>query len=48
MPGYGYAAAAKTKVKAWTDLIHAYLRGRQSLARVYVLVDAPPRPQGHR
>jgi GTP-binding protein len=40
MPGYGYAAAAKTKVKAWTDLIHAYLRGRRSLARVYVLIDA--------
>jgi GTP-binding protein len=40
MPGYGYAAAAKQKVKAWTDLIHAYLRGRQSLARVYVLIDA--------
>jgi GTP-binding protein len=39
MPGYGYAAAAKTKVKAWTDLIHAYLRGRPSLARVYLLVD---------
>jgi GTP-binding protein len=39
MPGYGYAAAAKTKVKAWTDLIHAYLRGRQTLARVYLLVD---------
>src|SRR5712691_3198932 len=40
MPGYGYAAASKAKVKAWTDLIHAYLRGRQSLARVYLLVDA--------
>ncbi len=39
MPGYGYAAAAKTKVKAWTALIHAYLRGRQNLARVYLLVD---------
>jgi GTP-binding protein len=39
LPGYGYAAAAKSKVKAWTDLIHAYLRGRQSLARVYLLVD---------
>jgi GTP-binding protein len=39
MPGYGYAAAAKTKVKAWTDLIHGYLRGRQNLARVYVLID---------
>ena len=40
MPGYGYAAASKTKVKAWTELIHAYLRGRANLARVYVLVDA--------
>ena len=40
MPGYGYAQAPKGKVKAWTDLIHAYLRGRASLARVYLLVDA--------
>jgi len=40
MPGYGYAAAAKTKIAAWTGLIHAYLRGRANLARVYVLVDA--------
>jgi GTP-binding protein len=40
MPGYGYAAAAKSKIAAWTDLIHAYLRGRATLARVYVLVDA--------
>ena len=40
MPGYGYAAAPKQKVKAWTDLIHAYLRGRANLARVYVLIDA--------
>jgi GTP-binding protein len=40
MPGYGYAAAAKSKVAAWTELIHAFLRGRSNLARVYVLVDA--------
>jgi GTP-binding protein len=40
MPGYGYAAAPKTKVAAWTDLIHAYLKGRANLLRVYVLVDA--------
>ncbi|MBX6425948.1 MAG: YihA family ribosome biogenesis GTP-binding protein [Variibacter sp.] len=40
MPGYGYADAPKAKVKAWTDLIHAYLRGRANLARVYLLVDA--------
>ena len=40
MPGYGYAAAPKTKIKAWTELIHAYLRGRANLVRVYVLIDA--------
>ena len=40
MPGYGYAAASKTKIAGWTELIHAYLRGRANLARVYVLVDS--------
>jgi GTP-binding protein len=40
MPGYGYAAVSKVKVAAWTELIHAYLRGRANLARVYLLVDA--------
>jgi GTP-binding protein len=40
MPGYGYAAAPKAKVAAWTELIHAYLRGRGNLLRVYLLVDA--------
>ena len=40
MPGYGYAATAKATVAAWTRLIHAYLRGRQNLARVYLLVDS--------
>jgi GTP-binding protein len=40
MPGYGYAATAKAKIAAWTRLIHDYLRGRATLARVYVLIDA--------
>ena len=40
MPGYGYAAAAKSKVVAWTRLITNYLQGRATLARVYLLVDA--------
>jgi GTP-binding protein len=40
MPGYGYAAVEKEKVQAWTRLIHDYLRGRASLARVYLLIDA--------
>ena len=40
MPGYGYAEAPKSKIKAWNELIHAYLSGRTNLARVYVLIDA--------
>jgi GTP-binding protein len=40
MPGYGYAKAPKTAVATWTRLIHAYLSGRATLKRVFVLVDA--------
>jgi GTP-binding protein len=40
LPGYGYAAAAKSKVAAWTRLIRDYLNGRADLGRVYLLVDA--------
>jgi GTP-binding protein len=40
LPGYGYAAASKSKIKAWTALIDAFLLGRANLARVYLLVDA--------
>jgi GTP-binding protein len=40
MPGYGYAAAPKAKVASWTALIHQFLLGRATLARVYVLIDS--------
>src|SRR6476661_10427516 len=39
MPGYGYASAPKAKVASWTALIHKFLQGRATLARVYVLID---------
>jgi GTP-binding protein len=39
MPGYGYAAASKEKISAWTRLMQDYLRGRANLLRVFVLVD---------
>ena len=39
MPGYGYAAVAKSKSASWGRLVHDYLRGRPSLMRVFVLVD---------
>src|SRR5688572_18866317 len=40
MPGYGYAAAPKEKVEEWTKLVFDYLKGRVTLKRVYVLIDA--------
>ena len=40
MPGYGFAKAPKQKVEAWTELIRAYLRGRPTLARVFLLIDS--------
>lgn len=40
LPGYGYAAAPEKTVRAWTRLIHAYLRGRVQLRRVFLLIDA--------
>ena len=39
MPGYGYAAVAKSKSASWGELARDYLRGRPSLARVFVLID---------
>lgn len=40
LPGYGFAQAPLDKVRTWTDLVFSYLRGRPSLARVCLLVDA--------
>ena len=40
MPGYGFAKAPKAQVEAWTRLIFDYLRGRVTLKRVYLLIDA--------
>jgi GTP-binding protein len=40
LPGYGYARASKSLAAEWQALIFAYLRGRASLRRVMLLVDA--------
>ncbi|MDB5702263.1 MAG: YihA family ribosome biosis GTP-binding protein [Sphingomonadales bacterium] len=40
MPGYGFAEAPKEVVKRWRFLINDYLRGRQVLARAFVLIDS--------
>jgi len=40
LPGYGYAKASKTDIKRWTALTRDYLRGRPTLRRVCLLIDA--------
>jgi GTP-binding protein len=40
LPGYGYARAPKTDIKAWTMLTRKFLAGRASLQRVFLLIDA--------
>ncbi len=40
LPGYGYAKASKTMTAEWQKLIFSYLRGRASLRRVSLLIDA--------
>jgi GTP-binding protein len=40
LPGYGYAQAPKPTVEAWQRMVRAFLRGRASLRRACVLVDA--------
>ncbi len=40
LPGHGYAKVSKSKVKGWTRLTEAYIRGRPNLLRVLLLVDA--------
>ena len=40
LPGYGYAKAPRPKVEAWQRLLRAYLSGRASLRRCFLLVDS--------
>lgn len=40
LPGYGYANAPLAVVEKWQRLLKQYLQGRQSLRRVFVLIDA--------
>jgi GTP-binding protein len=40
MPGYGFAEAPRARVEEWTGLVRDYLRGRPTLVRVLLLIDA--------
>jgi GTP-binding protein len=40
LPGYGYARTGRAEVRNWTRLTMDYLRGRATLRRVCLLIDA--------
>lgn len=40
LPGYGHAEAPRPLVARWQALLRAYLAGRPSLRRAYLLIDA--------
>jgi len=40
LPGYGYAEAPVDVVRKWQALLRAYLSGRATLRRAFVLIDA--------
>jgi GTP-binding protein len=40
LPGYGFANAPKDVVAKWQQLLRAYLGGRSTLRRAFVLIDA--------
>jgi GTP-binding protein len=40
LPGYGFAEAPKPVVERWQVLLRAYLAGRPTLRRVFLLIDA--------
>ncbi|WP_112311961.1 ribosome biogenesis GTP-binding protein YihA/YsxC [Pseudogemmobacter bohemicus] len=39
LPGYGFAEAPVAIVRKWQELLKAYLAGRQTLRRAFVLID---------
>lgn len=44
LPGYGYAKVSKTSRAQWAKMINYYLRNRENLACVFVLIDARHSP----
>ncbi len=45
LPGYGYAKVAKSERAAWRRMIEGYVRGREPLQAMIVIVDARRGPR---
>jgi GTP-binding protein len=45
LPGYGYAKVAQTQRAKWQKMIETYLKTRENLMTVFVLIDSRHEPQ---
>ncbi|MEY4051318.1 MAG: YihA family ribosome biogenesis GTP-binding protein [Chitinophagia bacterium] len=45
LPGYGFAKVAQSSRRRWEQMIENYLRKRENLNRVFVLIDSRHAPQ---
>ena len=45
LPGYGYAKISQSSRRRWEQMIENYLRKRENLVNVFVLIDARHQPQ---
>lgn len=47
LPGYGYAKISQSQRKQWEKMIEDYLRKRENLVNVFVLIDSRHKPQAN-
>jgi GTP-binding protein len=47
LPGYGYAKISQRDRRRWEQMIENYLRKRENLVNVFVLIDARHKPQNN-
>lgn len=45
LPGYGYAIVSQTARNNWSNMIESYIRKRENLVCVFVLIDSRHEPQ---
>lgn len=45
LPGYGYAKRSQSERARWEEMINGYLRKRENLVQVFVLIDSRHSPQ---
>lgn len=45
LPGYGYADVSKKEMKGWSKMIEEYIRRRENLGCLFVLIDSRREPQ---